>query len=502
MTGLRPTDRSSKPSSLPSRCCCLQGAIAAFRQQPGCCSVYTADVAEFDRPTSIHGYQLPTLQRMATAVAVPRMEFHVVREGGKIVDRHITLEGDRIRVGSHLSNELVLGDQLVSRFHCSFLRGDSSWTLTDTSSLNGTFISGLRIREVDVPRAGCELHLGDSIVRVQESAASGIAQIPETPSFGELFGESAAMRQVFGMLERAANSDATVLLEGESGTGKELAATELYHRGPRSSGPFLVVDCSSISPSVIESELFGHAKGAFTGADRARVGAFEAADGGTIFLDEIGEMPIDMQPKLLRALEAKEIRRVGENQTRRINVRVIAATNRNLEREVNRGRFREDLYFRLSVVSIRIPPLRKRIEDLGILIRVLLESLSADEAQHLFTQSVRAEMAKHDWPGNVRELRNYVERAIVLDVAGPASQRRESTLPPDITAQAIVSGAMANIDVPFKAGKEQLTSEYERTYLAELMKWADGNVSKAARKAQLDRMYLYRLLQRHDLKET
>ncbi|MGE0323904.1 MAG: sigma 54-interacting transcriptional regulator [Polyangiaceae bacterium] len=459
-------------------------------------------MSDFDRPTNIGGFHLPTVRRMATAVAVPRLEFHVVREAGSPCDRRVTLEGERIRVGSHLSNELVLVDHAVSRFHCSFARSESAWTISDSGSLNGTYVSGLRIREVDLPRIGCELHLGDSIVRVRESADSGVEQIPETPSFGELYGESAIMRQVFGMLERAANSDATVLLEGESGTGKELAATELYHRGPRAHAPFLVVDCSSISPSVIESELFGHAKGAFTGADRQRVGAFEAATGGTIFLDEIGEMPLDMQPKLLRALEAKEIRRVGENEARRINVRVIAATNRNLEREVNRGRFREDLYFRLSVVAIRIPPLRKRIEDLDILIRALLQTLNAHEAEHLFNESVRAEMAKHDWPGNVRELRNYVERAIVMDVAGPASQRRQSTLPPDMTAQQLVQGTLANIEVPFKSGKEQLTAEYEKAYLKELMTWAEGNVSKAARKAQLDRMYLHRLLQRHDLKDA
>ncbi|MEZ4226467.1 MAG: sigma 54-interacting transcriptional regulator [Polyangiaceae bacterium] len=451
-----------------------------------------------DRPT-LAGSRLHTLQQLAQAVAIPRLELAIEAEDGREVGRSVVLEGDALRIGSHPSNDLVLDDPMVSRFHCRLTRGDASWTLSDTGSLNGTSLDGVRVRDADLPRPMCRIHLGGSRVRVRELGSEAVEEIPAWSSFGELYGEAIAMRQLFVMLDRVSRSDSTVLIEGESGTGKELAATEIVRRGARSAAPFIIVDCSAISPNLIESELFGHTKGAFTGADRTRVGAFEAAHGGTIFLDEVGEMPLDMQPKLLRALEAREIRRTGENEARKIDVRVIAATNRSLEREVNRGRFREDLYFRLSVVTVRMPPLRRRLDDLELLIRVILRSLNAEEAGHLFTHNVLADMRRHEWPGNVRELRNYVERSVVLEQAAPASERRSGTsmLPPRPTSHA---PAGTDLDQPFRVAKEQVVFEFEQRYLKALLDWAGGNVSKAARKAKMDRMYLYRLLQRHDLR--
>jgi DNA-binding NtrC family response regulator len=246
---------------------------------------------------------------------------------------------------------------------------------------------------------------------------------------------------------------------------------------------------------LIESELFGHVKGAFTGADRNRVGAFEAANGGTIFLDEIGEMPLEMQPKLLRALENREIRRAGENESRKVDVRVIAATHRNLEREVNRGTFREDLYFRLSVFTVRLPPLRERNDDIPDLVRTFLERMGCAENERLFTPQIYAQLARHDWPGNVRELRNYIERAVVLQDATEASRSAYTSEARTSTAPEPVS-----IESPFKTAKEQLISDFERAYLEQLMVWAGGNVSRASRKAKLDRMYLHRLLQRYEIK--
>jgi len=443
------------------------------------------------------GGTLPTLRGgLATAVAIPRLELVVEREAGQQSQRSVVLDGDLFRLGSYPSNDLVLSDPLVSRFHCRLARGNSGWTMSDNGSLNGTRLDGVRVRDADLPLPDCHIELGDSVVRVRELGPGAVASVPQSSSFGELYGESLLMRRLFGVLEKVSGSDATVLLEGESGTGKELVATELERRGPRAERPFLIVDCGAISPNLIESELFGHAKGAFTGADRRRIGAFEAADGGTIFLDEIGEMPLDMQPKLLRAIEAREIRRAGENEPRKIDVRVIAATNRRLESEVNRGGFREDLYFRLSVVTVRIPPLRKRLGDLPLLVRVLLRSMNAEDATHLFTPEVIADMQRHDWPGNVRELRNYVERTVVLEQAAPASERRPlSTSPPAKSAPAPV-----DLSVPFKVAKEKVISEFEQRYLAALIEDAGGNISKAARQARMDRMYLYRLLQRYDLR--
>jgi transcriptional regulator with GAF, ATPase, and Fis domain len=250
-----------------------------------------------------------------------------------------------------------------------------------------------------------------------------------------------------------------------------------------------------MAANLIESTLFGHARGAFTGADRERVGAFEAADGGTVFLDEIGELPLDMQPKLLRALEAGEVCRLGETRTRKFDVRVIAATNRCLEQEMNARRFREDLYFRIAVVTLRVPPLRERREDIPLLIPVILETLGKISSATMFTDDVLEDLARHDWPGNVRELRNYVERAIVLDSAS----RTDDAPGQDAAAPSAEVGAVS-IDVPFKEAKEKLVTAFEARYLAELLDWAGGNVSRAAKKAGLDRMHLHRLISRFDLR--
>jgi len=429
-----------------------------------------------------------------TVVAVPRLLITVLREGGKADSRSLELEGERIRVGSHPSNEVLLTDRLVSRFHCVLSLDRGSWTVADTDSLNGTLLSGVRIRDAILPPGECEIAIGDSLLRIAQLSPEKTTRVPELSSFGELRGRTLTMRQVFSVLERVAASDVTVLVNGESGTGKELVASELVKRGPRRGRPFLTVDCGSISPTLIESELFGHAKGAFTGADRTRIGAFEAADRGTIFLDEIGEMPLEMQPKLLRALENREIRRAGENESRKVDVRVIAATHRNLEREVNRGTFREDLYFRLSVFTVRLPPLRERTEDIPDLVRTLLERMGCTENERLFTPQIYAQLARQDWPGNVRELRNYIERAVVLQDAVEASRSAYTDRAPASAA------ASVSIDSPFKTAKEQLISDFERSYLEQLMAWAGGNVSRASRKAKLDRMYLHRLLQRYEIK--
>jgi transcriptional regulator with GAF, ATPase, and Fis domain len=312
------------------------------------------------------------------------------------------------------------------------------------------------------------------------------------------------MRRLFALVERVAASDSNVLIEGESGTGKELVASEIVRAGNRAKKPFVIVDCSAISPNLIESELFGHTRGAFTGADRDRIGAFEAAQGGTVFLDEIGEMPLEMQPKLLRALEAREIRRIGEASTRKVDVRVIAATNRRLEREVNQGRFREDLYFRLSVVTLRVPPLRERLEDLPLLVRNFLEVLGANESAHLFTRDVLDDLGRHEWPGNVRELRNFVERTVVLQTTSPTySDSPFGNRSPSQPPRAESAGPQpVDLAVSFREAKERTIADFERRYIGSLLDWSDGNISRAARKAQMDRMNLYRLIQRYGLRDT
>ncbi len=426
-------------------------------------------------------------------------------EAGHRSERSIVVDGDFVRVGSHPSNDVVLNDPLVSRFHCALVRGRSGFRLTDTDSLNGTRVNGLRVRDADLPLPECRIELGDSVVRVRDAGSVSNTDLSPSLALGALYGMALPTRRLFELIKRVAKSASDVLIEGESGTGKELIAAEIVRLGGRSAKPLVIVDCGAVSPQLIESELFGHTRGAFTGAMRDRVGAFEAADGGTVFLDEVGELPLDMQPKLLRALAAREVRRVGENHARKVDVRVIAATNRQLEREVNRGRFREDLYYRLSVLTVRVPPLRERMDDVPILIDRFLEELDLTEKRAVFTPEVIEEMTRYDWPGNVRELRNFVERKVVLEshaelVRPP--QGGADARPSQHPASASSAATAPSVELPFKDAKERVIADFERAYLAELLRWAGGNVSKAARKAKLDRMHLHRLFQRHGLRSA
>ena len=435
------------------------------------------------------------------SMTVPRIELSVEREAGQPAQRSVVLDGEFFRVGSHPVNNLVINDKLVSRFHCSLVRSPAGFRITDTGSLNGMRVGGVRVRDADLPLPECSIEIGDSLVRVRDLGSVSQVGVSAGLSLGSLYGISLAMRRLFELIKRVAKSGSDVLIEGESGTGKELIATEIVRLGGRADKPLVIVDCGAVSPQLIESELFGHARGAFTGAVRDRAGAFEAADGGTVFLDEIGELPLDMQPKLLRALAAREVRRIGDNRQRKVDVRVVAATNRQLEREVNSGRFREDLYYRLSVLTVRVPPLRERMDDLQMLIEHFLAERDASDKGHLFTPEVVAEMMRHEWPGNVRELRNYVERKVVLenhadslDLHDPRPLGSRSSLPAAPTP--------IDVELPFKEAKDAIIADFERAYLTELLRWANGNVSKAARKAQLDRMHLHRLFQRYGLRST
>ncbi|MGZ6090042.1 MAG: sigma 54-interacting transcriptional regulator [Polyangiales bacterium] len=446
-------------------------------------------------------------------VAIPRLEVVVEREGDKPSGRKMQLDvqaqgGGVLRVGTHPSNEIVLNDPTVSRFHMRISMENQTCRVQDLGSTNGTFLqtekSGepVRIRDADAA-PNTSIRVGQSILHVREVAPGGNDEVPAWPAFGSLLGTSLAMRRMFAVLEKIAKADCNVLIQGESGVGKELVAAEIVSHSPRRDAPFVVVDCGAISPNLVESQLFGHARGAFTGADRDRTGAFEAASGGTIFLDEIGELALDLQPKLLRVLENQEVRRLGETHARKVDVRVIAATNRDLEREVNKTRFREDLFFRLSVVTVTVPALRERKGDIELLIQHFLELLGSKQGERLFTRAVIEELAQHDWPGNVRELRNYVERAVVLESTTirppPASRSGEPTgeLPAGGTTMNVRA---IDVGTPFKIAKEALIDDFERAYLQALLAWSGGNMSRAARHAGIDRMYLHRLVQRHGLR--
>jgi DNA-binding NtrC family response regulator len=452
-------------------------------------SVRDSNDAGRDREAGRSRYLGTVPLRPLIDIAQPRLTLIVESEDGMKSGRRLVHEGDVCRIGTHPSNDLVIEDPAVSRFHCKLVPDPLGWRVEDSGSLNGTRVSELRIHSAVLPPEAV-LSVGQSVIVIRANAATGKTLVPMMPRFGALTGTGREMRKLFAVLEKVAASEINCFINGESGTGKELVATEIVQRGARADKPFVVVDCGAISPNLVESELFGHVRGAFTGADRDRIGAFEAADGGTVFLDEVGELPIAVQPKLLRALEQREIRRVGETHSRKVNVRVISATNRDLEREVNNGTFRGDLYFRLAVITVRVPPLRSRLEDLPHLIRAFLESLNAAASEHLFPPEVLEELAKHEWSGNVRELRNYVERSIVLQTA------RIEAPPVAATSASAPSGTEVDVRVPFKVAKDALIDGFERAYVAAVLEACGGNMTRAARMAGIDRMYLHRLVQK------
>jgi two-component system, NtrC family, response regulator GlrR len=394
--------------------------------------------------------------------------------------------GTRCAIGSHRSNELVVDDGTVSRFHCELIALATGVRLRDLGSRNGTILDGVRVGEAE-PRDGSILRLGRATVRFS-LVENQVVRLSARREFGGLVGSSPALRGVFALAERAAASDATVLLEGETGTGKGALAEAIHGEGARRDRPFVVVDCGALSPALLESELFGHEKGAFTGAIAARAGAFEEADGGTLFLDEIGELPFDLQPKLLRALENREVRRIGQNAQRKVDFRLIAATNRDLRAEVNAGRFRADLYYRLAVVTLAMPPLRQRQDDIPAITRAILDALRAtpDELAALTSPEALARLSASAWPGNVRELRNYLERSLVLQTPAPLG-----------TTVAEPSG----IDpaMPYSEARRRALDAFERSYASAVLDHHGGNVAAAARAAGIARYSFYRLLGRHGL---
>jgi transcriptional regulator with GAF, ATPase, and Fis domain len=420
--------------------------------------------------------------------------------------------GQRMTIGKAPGNDLVLSDDTVSRQHCELVRTGQGIHVKDLGSTNGTRIDGTRVQDA-VLNPGSVLRVGEIEIAVRPATQRVEVMPSEKSEFGGVLGQALTMRTIFGVLERIAPTDATVLLEGETGTGKDVFARAIAQASPRAQKPFVVVDCGAVSYSLIESELFGHERGAFTGAVAARAGAFELSDGGTLFLDEIGELPMDVQPKLLRVLETREFRRVGGNKTHSVNVRVIAATKRNLLREVQAGKFREDLYFRLAVVPVTVPPLRARREDIPLLAQHILNATTAADSkvapggeQHTLGPEAVSALMAHDWPGNVRELRNVLERAVYLARATGSGDLR-LMLPSGPTASRGGSAA-ANDETVFhfdgaksyRDTRAEVELEFERRYVKWLLARHEGNFSAAAREAKMDRKHLHELAKKHSLR--
>jgi DNA-binding NtrC family response regulator len=403
--------------------------------------------------------------------------------------------GAIVRVGSKEGNSLRLPNETVSRYHFEIEPTPLGFLLRDLGSTNGTFVDGYRVRELYLPRRA-QVKAGEVVLSFEALGEDVVIELSKEDRFGDALGRSAAMRELFQTLQKVGQKDLTILLEGESGTGKERLAEAIHLQSPRAKARFVVFDCASVPATLMESELLGHERGAFTGAAQRRIGRFEEAAGGTLFLDEIGELPLELQPKLLRALERHEIRRVGGSSVIPVDVRVLAATNRDLVREVNRGAFREDLYYRLAVVRVRVPPLRERAEDIPLLVEHFVrEALDGDEQK---TKEVIAGISNtnwkglmsHPWPGNVRELRNFIERTLAVSGGVEA----EMAAPPASTAT--VDGSV-DLSRPFIEAREELLGRFEKSYLEAMLARHGGNISQAARAAGLDRMHFKRLLARH-----
>jgi DNA-binding NtrC family response regulator len=408
---------------------------------------------------------------------------------GPDAGRRVQAESDTLTVGTAQGNDLTLNDNTVSRYHLELTRRPEGILCVDAGSKNGTFYGAARVERALVPPETV-LRLGMTGLRLVDGQAVTLA-VHEREALAGLRGRAPVMRRLLHQVEKAARSDAAVLLVGESGTGKEVIAHALHDLGPRAGRPFETVDCGSLSPTLVASELFGHERGAFTSADRQHIGAFERAEGGTLFLDEIGELPAALQATLLGVLERRRFRRLGGRADIAVDLRIVSATHRDLRAEVNAGTFRLDLYYRLAVVVMRVPPLRERLDDIPLLVEHFLRESGHDgPIAELFSPASMRSLAEHHWPGNVRELRNLIEATLAMGET-PALERAGDPVGPmadDLSA------------LPYKDARAAVLHEFEKKYLGALLQRAQGNVSLAAREARMDRSHLIDLLRRHQLK--
>ncbi|HRI65642.1 MAG TPA: sigma 54-interacting transcriptional regulator [Polyangium sp.] len=446
---------------------------------------------EFSQPNSDNTLTAPA---SATTVKLRSRKIRVEIVQGPTVGTIAELPGLGARIGSGKDADLVINDPTVSRHHLTLRIEGDAIRVIDNQSRNGTQLDGVRILDA-FARPDAVLVLGSSSLRLRMLDTSIEVPLSTNERFGNMVGRSVPMRRLFGLLERIAPTDMSVLVEGETGTGKELVAEGLHLQSRRAEKPLVVFDCSAVSQNLIESELFGHKKGAFTDARQDRAGRFEEADGGTLFLDEIGELPLELQPKLLRALERREVRRIGDDKVRHVDVRIIAATNRSLSIEVEKGRFREDLYHRLAEVVVQVPALRFRPEDIPVLARHLEKKLRETHPEvPPLPDPIIQEWRGQSFPGNVRELRNRVRLALLL---GPERQTFHDN---DEPAKAS-SDLEVRLDEPLFESFERLKETYEKAYLQKALEKTGGNVTHTAELAGVGRRYVQRAMERYGLRE-
>lgn len=431
---------------------------------------------------------------------------HLLVQEGPDAGARLDIVRERVTVGRSVICDLSLSDSLVSGTHCEIVASETGFLLRDLGSRQGTGVGSLRVREAWLS-SGSEIRIGKTRIRFELEPSTIEINLSPDEKFFELVGRGVRMREIFATLQKVAASDLTVLVHGETGTGKELVARAIHRASSRAPRPLVVQDCSAIPANLIESTLFGHERGSFTGAVDRRRGCFELADGGTLFLDEIGELDLGLQPRLLRVLETREVQRVGSARAIPVNVRVVAATNRDLRRMVNEGTFREDLYYRLSVVQLELPALRERPEDVPALVEQFLadaqlQSGSLKGRRFTVTADAMNKLQAYPWPGNVRELKNTIHRAVSLSDSTelgiadllPASQKTpRSFLPGALAEESVAAG------VCFKDAKQKVLDTFESRYLKALLDKYGGNISHSAKAAGLTRYHLRELAKRYGL---
>ncbi|RYZ05728.1 MAG: sigma 54-dependent Fis family transcriptional regulator [Myxococcales bacterium] len=404
---------------------------------------------------------------------------------------HVEAPEDRVTVGTARANDLVLSDPTVSRFHLELSNEKAGIWVRDLGSRNGTLAADVFIECARIP-VGTELFVGRSRLRVDDGAERKVDG-HDAPVLVDMLGDDRSMRRLMGTIQRVAGTDKPCLITGDSGTGKELTARALHAQSGRAGRPFVVVDCGALTPSLVASALFGHERGASAGTEQRRAGAFERAHGGTLLLDDVGELSLDLQRQLLGVLERQRFLPVGGSQEHEADVRVIAATSRDLRGEVNRGAFREDLYHRLAVVTLDVPPLRDRLGDVPLLAEHFFREAGGSQPfDSVFKPAVLEQMARHGWPGNVRELRHFVEAMVVM-----GELPEQTAVTPGSLGLALPAELL---EKSYAQARGEVLSAFEQRYLSHLLTGARGNVSGAARRASMDRSYLIKLLEKHGLK--
>ncbi|MBN2496208.1 MAG: sigma 54-dependent Fis family transcriptional regulator [Deltaproteobacteria bacterium] len=461
-------------------------------------------MAEMTQEFDLQGLEDEVSQR--TVFISEKQDSKFLRAGRLVVvkgtdkGRELTIDKQRCLIGRSAGCSLVLNDSSVSSVHAEVCIEPEGYLLRDLKSTNGIFMLGHRALEVFL-RPGSEFQVGNNLLRFEPLENLVRVPLSARDHFGRALGSSVKMREIFAVLEKAAASNLSILIRGETGTGKELLASAVHNYSLRKNRAFIVLNCAAVPANLIEDELFGHERGAFTGAERVRAGLFEEANGGTLFIDEVGELRLGLQPKLLRVLECGEVQRLGSVRPIEVDVRVVAATHRDLWAMVDEELFRRDLLYRLSVVEVIVPPLRERPED----IPVLVEHFSSDVnrvrkdlgmSEVEFDEEAMVFLQSHPWPGNVRELRNAVERAVHL---AEGDRIRRVDLMGHLFGETHQPALAVDCSLPYKQAKAELLEQFERQYLVQLMEREKGNLSAASRTADLARQHLRKLCNRYGI---